>query len=265
MIRIMSFNIRYGSARDGSNDWEHRKGLVVQRILKFNPDMLGIQECEDSSQASFLKSQLGAYDFLGVRRGGPDSNDLEMAPLFFKKSAFQLLDAGFFWLSDTPEIAGSKAWNSQLPRTVTWAKLKMIRRPVICLFLNTHFDYAGLEAQVSSASLVKKFIARFDDQVPIVLTGDFNTAKDTAPYKILTEDGKGLVLKDAYRDQHPANSRSEGTLHGFGGLSEKPSIDWILVSKQFRTIQAGVDKFHINNIYPSDHFPVFAAVDSIDG
>ncbi len=42
MIKLMSFNIRYGLAEDGENRWERRKSLVVDRIKAFDPDLLGL-------------------------------------------------------------------------------------------------------------------------------------------------------------------------------------------------------------------------------
>ncbi|MEX0714077.1 MAG: hypothetical protein WD278_17190, partial [Pirellulales bacterium] len=43
-LRVMSFNIRYGTAADGANHWDERKGLLVDTIRRFDPDLLGTQE-----------------------------------------------------------------------------------------------------------------------------------------------------------------------------------------------------------------------------
>ena len=43
-LKVMSFNIRLGVANDGENHWEKRKGLVIQTIQNFDPDLLGLQE-----------------------------------------------------------------------------------------------------------------------------------------------------------------------------------------------------------------------------
>ena len=46
-VRVMSFNIRYGTARDGANAWPNRRELVFDVIRTFEPDILGLQEVLD--------------------------------------------------------------------------------------------------------------------------------------------------------------------------------------------------------------------------
>jgi endonuclease/exonuclease/phosphatase family metal-dependent hydrolase len=122
MIKVMSFNIRYGLADDGENHWNHRKRLALARIHAFGPDLLGLQECRDGSQADFVRSNLPDYHFFGVHREGPGDTALEMAPLLFRRSAFTLLATGCFWLSETPDIplAGIKFKQSTLQRISTF-------------------------------------------------------------------------------------------------------------------------------------------------
>ena len=55
---VMSFNSRYGSAKDGRNSWKYRRESVVECIEKFSPDVLGVQECLPF-QAEFLDERLG--------------------------------------------------------------------------------------------------------------------------------------------------------------------------------------------------------------
>src|SRR5688500_16821533 len=65
-LRVMSFNIRTGSANDGNNSWNHpttgvdRKDLVVQTIEKYNPDILGLQEDLDY-QGTYVRDQTEGY------------------------------------------------------------------------------------------------------------------------------------------------------------------------------------------------------------
>ena len=43
------------------------------------------------------------------------------------------LFAGNFWLSDTPDVVGSRGWDAKLPRIVTWVELRDLkndRRPM---------------------------------------------------------------------------------------------------------------------------------------
>ena len=140
MFRVMSCNLRYGLAADGDNRWERRRHLALARIRAFVPDLLGLQECRDDDQAACIRAGLADCQFLGVHRQGPGDTALEMAPLVFRSGRFDLLAAGWFWLSDTPEVPGSRSPEAAFPRTLTWARLgcRQSRRELV--FANTHLD-----------------------------------------------------------------------------------------------------------------------------
>ena len=256
----MSFNLRYGTAEDGVNIWDNRRELALAHIQSFAPDLLGVQECQDNFQAEFLKENLPDYGFVGVPRGGmklvPEHVRLEMTAVFYRGSVFELLEAETFWLSKTPEKPGSQSWGSMFARTVTWVRLKPSQCPhVEIFFFNTHFDHFSQKAIRESAKLLSERIAALTGNMPVILTGDFNTLKDTPAYKTLTDAG----LRDVYRESHPQEEVSEGTFHGFGRVPPL-AIDWILVSRHFEVIKAGVDRFHGGNIYASDHYPITAVL-----
>ena len=108
LFRVMSFNIRTITARDYRHAWDLRKHLVIERVRAYDPDFLGIQECQEGEQESFIRQALPDYEFIGVRRGGDNRVGREMAPLLYRREAFELLDSGTFWLSKTPQDPGSK-------------------------------------------------------------------------------------------------------------------------------------------------------------
>jgi len=248
MLKLMTFNIRYGSADDGENRWDNRKSLVINRIKSFNPDIIGMQERRDDFQAEFIKSHLQEYEFYGVQRAHEGDTALEMAPVLFKKSAFQLIQKGCFWLSDTPNIVGSKSWGAIFPRTATWVELTHMESGTSFFFLNTHFDYEP-SALNESARVLKEWISQNAKDQPTLLTGDFNAHKDSSAYWQLTEDG----LFDVYKIAHP-NDSTAGTFHGYGQVSDP--IDWMLASGHFEVIAAEIDRYHEDKLYPSDHYPV---------
>jgi endonuclease/exonuclease/phosphatase family metal-dependent hydrolase len=45
------------------------------------------------------------------------------------------------------------------------------------------------------------------------------------------------------------------THHGFTGMPKKTRMDWILVSKHFRVIDAQIIRDNSEGSYPSDHYP----------
>ncbi|MFT3894498.1 MAG: endonuclease/exonuclease/phosphatase family protein [Anaerolineales bacterium] len=176
MRKIMTFNIRYGLADDGENRWDNRKRLVIERIKSFDPDIIGMQECRDDFQAKFVQSQLPEYEFYGVHRAHEGETALEMAPILFKRNVFQLKQKGYFWLSETPNVVGSKSWGAVLPRTTVWVEFIHIDSGDSLFFVNTHFDYEP-SALLDSARVLKGWISQNVKDKPVIVTGDFNADK----------------------------------------------------------------------------------------
>jgi endonuclease/exonuclease/phosphatase family metal-dependent hydrolase len=258
-VRVMSFNVRYGTAKDGPDHWDKRKDLFLETIQKYDPDLLGMQEVL-AMQADFLQEKLAGYGFAGSgrddgKRGG------EYSPIMFKKARFDLLDSGQYWLSPTPEVIASKGWDAALPRIVTWVRLKEKPTGTAILVFNTHWDHVGNVARVESAKLMRRLMEqkRGDAKEPVIVTGDFNSEETTPQYKTLTAgDGQGVQLTDAYREVHPQRQRDEASFHEFKGGREGMRIDWILHSPQWKATGAGIDHTQREGHYPSDHFPVTA-------
>jgi endonuclease/exonuclease/phosphatase family metal-dependent hydrolase len=255
MIKVMSFNIRYGLADDGENHWNYRKGLALARIQAFGPDLLGLQECRDDAQADFVRASLPDYHFFGVHREGPGDTALEMAPLLFRRSAFTLLESGCFWLSETPEIPGSMSWGSAYPRTVSWARLACRATSAVLIYVNTHFDYEPAAID-GDAQCLRQWLDQIHSQTPVIITADFNTDKKSNAYRLLTGDG---ALIDTFRQIHSPEA-DDASFHAFGRPEEMAPIDWILVSSHFRILDAQIDRTRVGNLFPSDHYPVTAVL-----
>ncbi len=260
-VRVMTFNIRYGTANDGENHWDKRKDFLIDTIKAFDPDLLGTQETL-GFQRDYLAEKLKEYDVLGV--GRDDGREAgEMMALYFKRSRFEKLDSGHFWLSETPDKAGSKSWDTSLPRMVTWVKLRDRKqrsaRPIA--FFNTHFDHRGREARLESSRLIRRRVLAVVASGPVIVTGDFNTGEATEPYLALfdVEGGVKSPLSDTYRMAHAKRETNEGTFSNFAaGTNDGPRIDWIAVSSEWSVVSAEIDRTQRAGRFPSDHFPVTA-------
>jgi len=260
-LRVMSFNIRFGTANDGPNSWPHRAELVKQVILDFTPDLLGGQEVM-AFQGKALREALPGYGFIGVGRADGKEGG-ELCPVMYRKDRFEPLDSGTFWLSETPEVPGSKSWDSSLPRIATWAKLKDRRSGQTLLFCNTHFDHRGPEARLQSARLLQQRLPKLADGAPLIVTGDFNANEDSQPYKTLTqpENGQGIAFADSYRVVHPQRTDREVTYNGFKPVEQGSRIDWILYSPgQLKAQEAAIVRTQYDGRLPSDHYPVTAVL-----
>jgi endonuclease/exonuclease/phosphatase family metal-dependent hydrolase len=261
-VRVMSFNIRYGTAKDGEDSWDKRQDFLVDTIRAYNPDLLGTQEVL-ADQADFLQQRLPEYGFVG---GGRDDGQRkgEYSPIHYRKDRFELLAHGQWWLSPTPEKVGSKGWDAALPRVVTWARLKDRPSGKTILFYNTHWDHMGRQARVESGKLMRRLIEdnRGDSDLPVIVTGDFNSTEETEQYRALTAgDGAGVKLIDAYRGIHPQRKPDEASFNGFKGMRDGLRIDWVLHSPQWVAKGAAIDRTTRNGRTPSDHYPVTAELE----
>ena len=259
-LKVMSFNIRYGTANDGDNHWTRRSSLVAETIRMFDPDLLGTQEVL-KFQAEFLKEQLPEYGFQGVGRQN-GTEDGEYVPVMYKSERFELIDSGHYWLSETPEVPGSKSWDSSLPRMVSWVELSDRKNNgEKFVFINTHFDHRGKVARLESARLIRRQAEELmDRKLPFVITGDFNTTEDRQPYQELIPGSRSnnIPIVDSYRNTFPERSDNESTSSRWTGNRSGSRIDWVLHSQDFTTLQSVINHTSENGRYPSDHYPVQA-------
>jgi endonuclease/exonuclease/phosphatase family metal-dependent hydrolase len=258
-LRVMSFNIRYGTASDGKDVWANRQELVVTVIKTFVPDLMGTQETLPF-QANYINEQLPEYTYIGWSRD--KGIDGEQCGIFVRTARFSIMESGQFWLSETPDEKFSKSWDSSLPRVVTWTRLKDKQSDNReFLFANTHFDHRGTEARKQSAILLRRRLSEMAPKMPIIVTGDFNCDQESEPYRELLGE---KALADSFRVLHPTRGEDEGTFHGFSGTPGPERIDWILATEQFRPTKAEIDRTHTGGRYPSDHFPVSAVFDWLE-
>lgn len=262
-VRVMSFNIRYGTANDGENHWDKRKDFLVETIKAFNPDLLGTQETL-GFQRDYLAEKLSGYEALGVGRDDGKEKG-EMTALYFKRSRFEKLDGGHFWLSETPDIPGSKSWDTSLTRMVSWVKLRDRLQPKArsLVFFNTHFDHRGQQARVESAKLIRRKVEDAAKTCRVIVTGDFNAGEDSQPYQAFfgLADDKASPLRDAYRTTHPKREANEGTFSSFKASEiSGQRIDWIGVSREWKVVKAEIDRTQRDGRTPSDHFAVSAVL-----
>ncbi|MDX2034725.1 MAG: endonuclease/exonuclease/phosphatase family protein [Blastocatellia bacterium] len=263
-VRVMSYNIRYGTAQDGENHWDRRREFLIETIKAFDPDLLGTQETL-GFQRDYLAERLGGYDVLGVGRddGGEKG---EMTALYYRRDRFEKLDGGHFWLSETPDKPGSKSWDTSLTRMATWVRLRDRRQPRAkpLVFFNTHFDHRGEQARLESARLLRRRAAAAiaaGDRV--IVTGDFNAGEESAPYRAFfgLDENVPSPLRDVHRVLHPTRAADEGTFSGFKAEAVSgPRIDWIGVSREWRVLAAAIDRTARNGRTPSDHFAMTAVL-----
>ena len=248
--RLMSFNIRYDTPRDGENWWDLRKAEVVELLKYYQPDFLGLQEAMPN-QRDYVADQLATYAHIGHGRDGLNTNS-EGVPLFYKKDKFDLLESDLFWLSETPDNP-SKGWDAALNRIVVYGAFKDKMNGETLHIFNCHFDHQGRVAREKSAEQLIKYIkTRKLLSEKIILMGDLNCLPTEQPISILTQ-----YLQDSYSENLAEAYGPIGTFNAFD--TEKiltQRIDYIFVRNVEVKSYRSIDDRRKNNLYPSDHLPV---------
>jgi endonuclease/exonuclease/phosphatase family metal-dependent hydrolase len=253
-IRVMTFNIRYDNPEDGINRWDNRKQMVSAGIVEHAVDLAGIQEVL-INQLNDLDGLLPGYKHLGVGREDGKTKG-EYAPVFYKTDRFRLLDQGTFWLSPTPMDTGSVGWDATLTRICTWGKFQDKTSGMEFYFMNTHFDHIGDTARVESARLILDFINTETKDLPVILTGDFNSSSSDETYSVLTNPENDL--SDACQLSNSSKSCNEGTFNGFGSENEPERIDMIFFKGRWEVDSIKVLEIKEDDLFISDHWPVVA-------
>ena len=258
-LRVMTFNIRYNEPRDGINAWANRQTKVADVIRFHKADLIGVQEALHL-QLQDLEKLLPDYAWCGVGRNGESEG--EFSAILFRKSRFRLLETKTFWLSETPEKTGSKGWDADFPRIVTWAKFEDLKTKKTFYHFNTHFDHIGARARMESSRLVLAEIPKIARTAPLVVTGDFNAEETTNVYKILVgkEEAGAFKLIDSRYVSKNKHFGGNSTFNGFNELEPDRTIDYIFVGEKTTVLEHGTLSDRWDGLWASDHLPVLAEI-----
>jgi endonuclease/exonuclease/phosphatase family metal-dependent hydrolase len=254
-LRAMTYNVRRDVADDGDYDWDGRGAAVASTVRFHRPDVVGLQE-PLSSQYDDLKAELDAYEWVGQSRLAGERED-EFCPVGYRRSRFDRLGSGTFWLSETPEKPGSVGWDASWPRIATWARLRDRTTDERVVYVNTHFDHEGPTARREAAHLLLDRLPELADGDPLALGGDFNCTDTDEPYAILVGEGdRESGLADArqitpHRPHGPDTTRTD-----FESLRPGIRIDHVFVDGPRVEGYGVAADMGGNGWYPSDHLPV---------
>lgn len=255
-LHVITFNIRYGTAKDGLNHWYLRRAMVFDLIKRHNPDILGVQEAL-RFQIDEILSALPEYAFVGV--GRDDAKDKgEFSAILYRRSRFTPASQGTFWLSDTPETPGSMTWGNKIPRVCSWARFQDQVSGRHFYVYNAHLDHQSQPSRLQSANLIMERIGARSPQEPFIITGDFN-AGESNPALATFLNGTPIKTRDTFRVLNP-DEKAVGTFMEFKGHTTTQKIDYILTPEGMAIHSAAILHDNVNGRYPSDHFPVSAVI-----
>ncbi|MBP7148367.1 MAG: endonuclease/exonuclease/phosphatase family protein [Acidobacteria bacterium] len=257
-LTVVSFNIRYGTAKDGDNAWPRRRAMLFHVLRAAAADVVGLQEALDFQVAEILAAVPGLAAVGVGREDGGDAG--ETCAILFRKDRLRVAEAGTFWFSDTPDVPNSRSWGNNLARICTWARFVDGDGRGFYHF-NLHLDHQSQPSRERSTILLREKIeARAFRDDPVVISGDFNVGEDNPALATLTAPAGTAPFRDAFRVLHPDASEA-GTFSDFTfGAVGGERIDYILVQPGTEVLAARIDHFSRNRRYPSDHFPVIATI-----
>ncbi len=249
-MKIVTFNLRCDTPRDGLNVFTHRKGRILEKIEAERPDVIGFQECRPHMQA-FLREHLRGYGLFGRQRGGESS---ESNPIAFREDRFELIGLETRWLSPTPFEPGSRfEIQSHCPRVFTHMQLQPLEGGSPWHVINTHLDHVSPEARLLGARQLVAYMrcALADRPWPLLLMGDLNAFPDEPCVRELLADEQLRLTEQS--------DGLENTFHGYGRVRQ-PRIDYIFSRGFEAEAPAALWTDEYEGVYLSDHYPVAASL-----
>lgn len=269
-IMMMSSNVRYASATDDTGDraWDTRKAAYASMLNTLKPDVVGLQEAEQT-QVLDIKKACTDYGHVGYgRESGVDITTTltlihdwqgitkhgESTTILYHKDKISVQSSGMFWHSETPNERKSKfsEFGETDPcRISTWALMTDLQTGNKFFCLNTHLSLYS-SGQAKEVELIMKKVAEFNpSNLPVVLLGDWNMEGDNDILK---------SLMNVYGSARESALKSDDsyTYHGFGsGSRSQPDhifYNGFGICSQFATVTQQWESLS----YISDHYPVYA-------
>ncbi len=268
IIRIMTQNLLSGDDEYKNcttvNVAQHtvakRQPRVLSLIETYKPDSLGVQECSKAWREYFSES----LDNIGYKRIGATKN--QKIGIIYNAATVKPIANGSFWLTEKPE---------SLKLTVEWAEGKTDLIERLGMFVvfehiatgqryihfNTHLETQKNNIiQTKQTEVLLQYIDKIRekyDNIPVVVTGDFNYTNKSSAYKTLMS----TVLCDT--KEVSTTSSGNGSFNKFIGPDHHSDpIDQILATREgwmYHNYKVLYDRFNGN--YVSDHYAVIADIE----
>ncbi|MFZ3584873.1 endonuclease [Loktanella sp. DJP18] len=260
VVRIATQNVHYiildkPTGPWSVGDWEDRKGALDLAFKAAAPDIIGFQEME-----SFRRGDDGgvnlARDWLLAQNPGYAAGANgdwrtfpSTQPIFYRTDRFTLLDQGWFFFSDTPDVIYSRTFDGSYPAFASTVRLRD-RDGAILTVVNVHFEYKSGSNRLASARLVADRMAPLiASGERVALIGDINALRGSRTAQILKDAGFTFL---------PV---AGSTYHLNQGLNLFGAIDHIAIAGPMTaTGGSHVQRRKFDGRWPSDHYAVVADV-----
>lgn len=255
-IRIMTNNVK----RD--TEIALRAGLMIKNYYRFMPDVLGLQECDALAYKEVVEPLFENYTVAGT---DIDSNiNAARTPILFKKDKFDKIEDWSNFL--TARYTDSKTYSVVILKEKVSGKIFAVLNVHFAIIIGSYPKEIGTDSEVGNMwriSNAKQIIEISDGitkkygNIPVILTGDFNSNSSSEPYKILTGvfDDSSVTAKE-----HPKKYTS--TYHKVGVMPDQNGLpfDFIFVKKNTAFISSCSIIDDEDMINSTDHLAVVADI-----
>ena len=259
-LRVATFNVHYILLDADKTDrwsiagWNRRRASTSQVLRSLDADIIAFQEMESFRRGDDGSVNLARDDLLDALpdHAASASGDWRYfpstQPIFYRRDRLRLLDQGWFFFSDTPDVIYSRTFDDTWPAFASWSWLEDRATARRLRVVNLHLDFRSGENRLKSARLVADRIASWlEAGEHVVIAGDLNVLANSRTTDILREAGLSLT---------PVRGSS---FHANRGLNLFGPIDHILHDcRTALTDQPVAIRARPDGIWPSDHYPVLA-------
>jgi len=258
-LRIATYNVHYiilfkESGAWSVGDWERRKGPMDLAFKEINADVIGFQEMESfgggsGGDVNLVLDWLLAKnpDYAAAAVGDP-AEFPSTQPILYRRDRLEMLDQGWFFFSETPDVIYARTFNGSYPAYATWAIFRDKQSNQTFRVINIHTDYGSRMNRLRSVELVAERLAPWREAgETLFVIGDLNARLGDKTVNILQDAGVTFApVKGA-------------TYHLNRGLNLFGAIDHIgAVGAATLASEPTVIRRRFDGEWPTDHYPVIA-------
>jgi len=251
-LRVATFNVRNAKAwKDGRNHWYFRRGALADVVAHMGPHVVGLQEVY-ASQLRWLLRRLPSYRHVGVGRRDGISRG-EFVPILYDPARVALEGTRTRWLSDEPDVPGSKTWGNHFPRIVTMAWFTDRQGGRRFGVANVHADEKDEGIRARSGEVLAEWLA---EGGPWIVLGDWNTVPGKPAIQRFLQAGWEDALAHL-----PGDGPEARTNHDYTAERHGTRIDHVFLAPAWTVSNAEIVRERPGGRFPSDHWPVLADLD----
>ena len=257
-LRVATLNVHYIRlrAQEGAwsvGDWDRRKEPLDLAFKAVGADIFAFQEMESFGGGTLSEINL-TLDWLLERNPdyaaaavGPVAEFPSTQPILYRRDRLRLLDQGWFFFSDTPDVIYSRTFDGSFPAFASWAEFET-QDGARLRVVNQHYEYKSGSNRLQSAALVADRMAPWiAAEERLFVVGDFNARAGSKTLAILEAEGVSFlpVAGSTYHFNRGLNLFGAIDHIGWRGALE-PLGPPVVVRERF------------DGEWPTDHYPVLA-------